>query len=185
MSPPIQSGEVVHGNHEYDGRLIIYILQGRHGSSAHIPSIDGWVADQTNYINYIKPLILAEELKVAHVLAIIDTKDEWYYSIHPERYVPALRDKDIDTQQDITVFESTACLQYIAERYDIDGIWTGRTVWEKAAVMSWTAYETAGLGYDDLCPVTDATKTKLAGQRRNIGSISSRAFPTDKIQIRP
>ena len=148
MSPPTQLGEVVHGNHEYDGRIIIYILQGRHHSSALRPSIDGWVADQTNYINYIKPLILAEELKVAHVLSIIDTKDEWYYSIHPERYVPALRDKDPKTKQDIVVFESTACLEYLAERFDGEGLWAGRTAWEKATVMSWTAYETAGLGYD-------------------------------------
>lgn len=104
------------------------------------------IADQTSYINYIKPLILAEELQFPHVISVIDTKDEWYYKIHPERYVPALRDKDPETNEDITVFESTACLQYLVDRFDDDGIWCGRTLAEKAAVLSWTAYQTAGLG---------------------------------------
>lgn len=77
---------------------------------------------------------------------MIDTKDEWYRRIHPERYVPALRDRDPETREDLIVFESTACLQYLAERFDTGGEWSGRTAKEKAAVMSWTAYQTAGLG---------------------------------------
>jgi glutathione S-transferase len=103
-------------------------------------------ADQTNYINYMKPIILAEELQIPYVLAIIDSKAESYYSIHPERYVPALKDADPETQQEFNVFESTACLQYLADRYDQEGKWGGRTASEKAAVLSWTAYQTAGLG---------------------------------------
>ena len=92
-------------------------------------------------------MILAQELGIPHVISVIDTQSEWYYSIHPERYVPALKDKDPETKQDVVVFESTACIQYLAERFDSDGTWTGRTAWEKAAVLSWTAYQTAGLGY--------------------------------------
>ncbi|CAD6584966.1 MAG: hypothetical protein ASARMPREDX12_001803 [Alectoria sarmentosa] len=103
-------------------------------------------ADQTSYINYIKPLILAEELQLPYVISVIDTNDEWYYKIHPERYVPALRDEDPDTKQQVNVFESTACLQYLTDRFDDNGFWQGRTAWEKAAVLSWTAYQTAGLG---------------------------------------
>ncbi|KAH8888281.1 PLP-dependent transferase [Thozetella sp. PMI_491] len=103
-------------------------------------------ADQTNYINYLKPLILAEELGFAHVLSIIDTRDEWYRSIHPERYVPALQDQDPETGEKVVVFEGTACLQYLAERFDTEGYWTGKTAFEKANVLSWTAYQTAGLG---------------------------------------
>ncbi|KAH8160887.1 hypothetical protein CIB48_g7361 [Xylaria polymorpha] len=131
MSPASTSGEVVQGDPAtYDGRVILYIIK----------------ADQTSYINYIKPLILAEELQLPHVISIIDTKDEWYYSVHPERYVPALRDEDPETKEKIVVFESTACLQYLADRFDRDGTWTGRTARERGAVMSWTAYQTAGLG---------------------------------------
>lgn len=84
--------------------------------------------------------------RLPHVISVIDTKDEWYYSIHPERYVPALRDEDPETNKDIVVFESTACLQCLTDRFDTGGIWCGRTAWERAAVLSWTAYHTAGLG---------------------------------------
>jgi glutathione S-transferase len=91
-------------------------------------------------------LIFAEELKIPHVISIIDTKDEWYRKIHPERYVPALRDECPQTKKEVVVFESTACLQYLADRFDVAGLWSGRNAWERAAVHSWTAYQTAGLG---------------------------------------
>ncbi|KAF2122854.1 glutathione S-transferase [Lophiotrema nucula] len=124
------SGETKIGDLKYDGRVILYILK----------------ADQTNYINYIKPLILIEEIGAPYVVSVIDTKSEWYYNIHPERYVPALKDWCTETEEELVVFESTACLQYLAERYDADGLWNGRSAAEKAAVLSWTAYQTAGLG---------------------------------------
>lgn len=103
-------------------------------------------ADKTSYINYMKPLILAAELHLPHVISVIDTTDEWYYNIHPERYVPALKDWDAETQKEVTVFESTACLEYIADKFDAEDTWKGRNAWEKAQIMSWTAYQTAGLG---------------------------------------
>lgn len=108
--------------------------------------IDNAAADQTNYINYIKPLILAEELQIPHVLSVIDTKANWYYQVHPERYVPALKDWCSETNEEFIVFESTACLQYLAERYDAEKLWTGKNAAERAQVLSWTAYQTAGLG---------------------------------------
>lgn len=83
------------------------------------------------------------------MLSVVDTTAEWFYSVHPERYVPALKDQDPDTGDEITVFEGTACLQYLAERYDTAGEWKGRTLSEKAAVLTWTAYQTAGLGCVD------------------------------------
>ncbi|KAH8773859.1 glutathione S-transferase [Diaporthe sp. PMI_573] len=127
MTPAV---EVVKGDLAYNGRVIIYILK----------------ADQTNYINYIKPLILAQELQIDHIISVIDTKSQWYYQIHPERYVPALKDWCSETKKEIIVFESTACLQYLSDQYDTEGSWSGRNAAEKAAVLSWTAYQTAGLG---------------------------------------
>ncbi|KAF4626876.1 hypothetical protein G7Y89_g11283 [Cudoniella acicularis] len=124
------NGEIINGDVKYDGRVILYIIK----------------ADQTSYINYIKPLILAEELQFPFVISIVDTKDEWFYKIHPERYVPALRDEDPVSKKEVIVFEGTACLQYLAERFDTDGAWSGRNAWEKAQVLTWTAYQTAGLG---------------------------------------
>ncbi|KAI1653957.1 glutathione S-transferase [Daldinia decipiens] len=122
--------EVVQGDLAYDGRIILYIIK----------------ADATNYINYMKPLMLVEELQIDHVISLIDTKSDWYRQIHPERYVPAIKDWCPDTKTEISVFESTACLQYLSERYDENGFWAGRNAAEKAAILSWTAYQTAGLG---------------------------------------
>ncbi|KIA75384.1 hypothetical protein HK57_00103 [Aspergillus ustus] len=122
--------EIRQGDVEYDGRVILYVIK----------------ADQTSYINYIKPLIFARELKIPHLLSVIDTKDEWFYRIHPERMVPSLKDQDPENKQEVIVFESTACLQYLADRFDVDGSWTGRNAAEKGAVLSWTAYQTAALG---------------------------------------
>ncbi|CAI6334296.1 unnamed protein product [Periconia digitata] len=122
--------DVVLGDHKYDGRVILYALK----------------ANETNYINFIKPMILALELDIPHVISIIDTRDQWFYSIHPERMVPSLKDLDPETGEDVIVFEGTACLQYLAELWDKDGLWSGRTAAEKGAVLAWTAYQTAGLG---------------------------------------
>ncbi|OTA92435.1 hypothetical protein M434DRAFT_21887 [Hypoxylon sp. CO27-5] len=125
-----KNGEVVMGDMEYDGRVILYIIK----------------ADETSYINYIKPLILAEELQFPHVLSCIDTRDEWFYKIHPERMVPSLKDQDPETGEEIIVFEGTACLQYLADRFDTTGLFSGRTAYEKGTILAWTAYQTAGIG---------------------------------------
>ncbi|KAI0421694.1 glutathione S-transferase [Xylaria grammica] len=130
MSDMAETSREVKGDVDYNGRVIIYIIK----------------ADKTNYINYMKPLILAEELKTDYTISVVDTKSKWYFQVHPERYVPALKDWCNATEKEITVFESTACLQYLADRYDPDGVWGGKTPAEKAAVFSWTAYQTAGLG---------------------------------------
>lgn len=60
--------------------------------------------------------------------------------------VPALKDKDPVTGADIIVFEGTACLQYLADRFDTEGVWSGRTAKERGEVFAWTAYQTAGIG---------------------------------------
>ncbi|GAW14654.1 hypothetical protein ANO14919_040570 [Xylariales sp. No.14919] len=104
-------------------------------------------SNETSYINYIKPLILARELQCPHIISCVDTRDEWFYGVHPERTVPALKDEDPETGETFTVFEGTACLQYLASRFDKGGLWTGKTDAEKGKVMSWTEYQTAGLGY--------------------------------------
>ena len=91
--------------------------------------------------------MLATELDCPHVISVIDTTQEWFYRIHPERYVPALRDEDPESKEEIVVFEGTACLQYLAAKFDKKGDWTGRTLAEQAKIMTWTAYQTAGIGW--------------------------------------
>lgn len=61
--------------------------------------------------------------------------------------VPALRDVDLESGEAFHVFEGTACLQYLADRFDIHGEWAGRTAAERGAVFIWVAYQTAGIGY--------------------------------------
>ncbi|KAI1322274.1 putative glutathione S-transferase GliG-like protein [Xylariaceae sp. FL0255] len=128
--PTGRETELVIGDVECEGRVVFYVIK----------------ADETSYINYIKPLILARELECPHIISCIDTRDEWFRSVHPERYVPALKDQDPETGESIAVFEGTACLQYLVERFDTGGLWGGKTAAEKAKVLSWTAYQTAGLG---------------------------------------
>lgn len=110
-------------------------------------SMTNWkLADQTSWINFIKPIMLAEELQFPHLLSVIDTTSQWFHKVHPERMVPSLKDQDPETKEEVIVFEGTACLQYLADRFDTDGAWTGRTAYEKSQVLSWTAYQTAGIG---------------------------------------
>ncbi|KAF5581616.1 cytochrome P450 monooxygenase monooxygenase [Fusarium pseudocircinatum] len=162
------SGEIVKGDLDADGRVILYIIK----------------ADATSYINYIKPIILAEELKTPYVLSIIDTKDKWFYKIHPERYVPSLKDRDAETGQDVIVFEGTACLQYLADRSDNKGEWAGRTAAEKGAVLSWTAYQTAGLGVPEQTGASPASKDNREAflsrlhQVRDVGA--GKPFPSNR-----
>ena len=85
-------------------------------------------------------------MQCPHVISVIDTKSEWAYQIHPERMVPALRDHDPVTHETVHVFESTACLYHLTDRFDSSGEWAGRTVFERANVHAWTAYQTAGIG---------------------------------------
>jgi len=142
-----ENGEVVIGDLDYDGRVALYIIKG----FQIIPPFPKYpliyrLADETSYINYIKPLILALELNIPHVLSCIDTKSQWFYRTHPERMVPSLKDQDPVTGEEVIVFEGTACLQYLADRWDKAGGWSGRTAKEKGDVLSWTAYQTAGIG---------------------------------------
>lgn len=139
-------------------------------SSGVIFGLTRATADQTSYINYIKPLLLAEELNIQHVISVIDTKDEWYYQVHPERYVPALKDCDPETNRELIVFESTACLQYLADRFDTDGTWSGKNAWEKAQVMSWSAYQTAGLGYEYTAITVASSWTRVLADHASLHS---------------
>lgn len=60
--------------------------------------------------------------------------------------VPALKDQCTATNKDVIVFEGTACLQYLTDKFDHLGDWKGRNDYERGLILSWTAYQTAGLG---------------------------------------
>ena len=46
-----------------------------------------------------------------------------------------MKDMDPETKQQLTVYQSTACLRYLGERFDGTGVWCGQTAREKAAVF--------------------------------------------------
>lgn len=92
-------------------------------------------------------------MKFPYLLSVIDTTSQWFYKVHPERMVPSLKDQDPETKEEAIVFEGTACLQYLTDRFD-DGTWSGRTAYEKSQVLSWTAYQTAAIG--SVPPADDA-----------------------------
>jgi len=75
------------------------------------------------------------------------THEQWVYQIHPERYVP--RPEGPGPRRPRRRSSSSrarrAC-STLQERYDKEGAWAGRSLREKAAVLTWTAYQTAGLG---------------------------------------
>jgi glutathione S-transferase len=60
--------------------------------------------------------------------------------------VPALEDVALNGEPRPRVFESSACLQYIACKYDAEGIFSGNSDNEKAQVFSWIAMHDSGLG---------------------------------------
>ncbi|CAF9933829.1 MAG: hypothetical protein ALECFALPRED_005765 [Alectoria fallacina] len=148
-SPAHPNGEVVIGDMEHDGRVILYIIK----------------ADETSYINYIKPLILAAELDLPHVLS---------------RMVPSLKDKDPVTGEEIIVFEGTACLQYLADRFDTEGVWTGKTAFEKGNVYAWTAYQTAGIGlHENTVKQWDILEERLSLPNQNYIALKDRPTLAD------
>ncbi|OJJ45947.1 hypothetical protein ASPZODRAFT_68717 [Penicilliopsis zonata CBS 506.65] len=99
------------------------------------------------YQNWIKPLILLESLGIPHDVVVLDgptTRTDWFTALHPQRYVPALLD-GVDGQRTY-VWDSSAMLEYLAERYDTAHAWSGRDMCEKNEIRNWLTFETASLG---------------------------------------
>ncbi|KAH9996984.1 glutathione S-transferase GstA [Xylariaceae sp. FL0662B] len=102
-------------------------------------------------VNPYKLTIAAEELRIPYNYVNVDfttdeTQSEWYKSINPNGRVPAI----IHIKEDgtsVTVFESAACLLYIASEFDKEyklsypvgtpEYWTQ---------LSWLSWQVAGLG---------------------------------------
>lgn len=91
--------------------------------------------------------MLLECLDIAHHIQVVRPQsDEWFWSINPLKMVPALEDVAEAGQIRPKVFESGACLRYIASKYDTDGNFSGNNDHERAQVSSWLAMHDSGLG---------------------------------------
>ncbi|OKL56661.1 hypothetical protein UA08_08296 [Talaromyces atroroseus] len=109
-------------------------------------------ASPTSTANSVKPLMLIEALNIPHHIHIIEStsNETWFHAVNPYKMVPAL--EDVETyevngqSQRLNIFDSSACLTYLAERYDTEGLYRGKTVSERTIIMNWLMSYTAGLG---------------------------------------
>ncbi|KAL9937223.1 hypothetical protein V8E36_003632 [Tilletia maclaganii] len=70
-------------------------------------------------------------------------KNPKFLALNPNGRVPALVDHG---NNDYTVWESGACLIYLAEKYDPSGQFYGKTPEEKGHVSQWLTHQLSGLG---------------------------------------
>lgn len=97
--------------------------------------------------------MMIEALSIPHSIHIIEStsKETWFHAVNPFKMVPAMEDCDVYTLADgsktrLNVFDSSACLTYLADKYDTEGLYRGRDLYERTVVMNWLMSYTAGLG---------------------------------------
>ena len=78
------------------------------------------------------------------VLSDPDSGTEWYGTIHPYKYLPALID-NVDGERTV-LWDSTTILSYLSEQYDPKKSLYGRTMKERLEINNWLIFETASLG---------------------------------------
>ncbi|KAJ5894546.1 hypothetical protein N7495_006237 [Penicillium taxi] len=109
-------------------------------------------ASPTSTANTVKPLMLIEALEIPHTIHIVasTSNETWFHSVNPYKMVPAMEGVDIyqydGKSQRLNVFDSSACLIYLAEKYDNKGLYIGKDICERTVVMNWLMSYTAGLG---------------------------------------
>lgn len=109
-----------------------------------VPSRPVLFASMPSYQTWIKVAILLEGLNVPYDLVVLagakDMYTEWYRSIHPQQYVPAL--VDVRDGKRFVLWDSTSIILYICERYDTDNKYGGCGVWDsaRAAVTNWSFF---------------------------------------------
>jgi GST-like protein len=93
------------------------------------------------------PILLAE-LGLPHQLHLVDLgkheqKAPAYLAINPNGKIPALVDRDGEGGEPVTIFESGAILEYLADK---TGRLLPRTPARRAEVMSWVFWQIGGPG---------------------------------------
>jgi glutathione S-transferase len=69
----------------------------------------------------------------------------WFAEINPHKMVPAIEDRLPDGQI-VRAWESSSTLTYIADAYDKEGTFGGKTLEERAEIANWLTLHTAALG---------------------------------------
>ncbi|OCL02661.1 glutathione S-transferase, partial [Glonium stellatum] len=135
-------------------------------------------ASPTSTANTVKPLILLEALSIPHSIHIIDstTTETWFHTVNPYKMVPAMEDVVVaesehpSNEERINVFDSSACLLYLVDKYDKEGVFGGKGLRERASVISWLMGYTAGLGATG--------KSWLMLKPKNVGDVAMSVFVT-------
>ncbi|KAB8070359.1 glutathione S-transferase [Aspergillus leporis] len=102
----------------------------------------------TSTTNFVKVLIAIEELSIPHNVFVLQStsKQTWFHKINPHRMVPAMEDTEVRNGRRLNVFESTACLIFLVDKYDSDGVLGGKGLWERTQINNWLTLHTAALG---------------------------------------
>lgn len=89
------------------------------------------------------------------------SESDWFGDINPYKMVPAVTTTTTSAEEEsvilkdgsqagkgvlLNVFESSACLAFLADKYDSEGLYKGKSLSERARVSSWLMAYTAGLG---------------------------------------
>jgi GST-like protein len=94
--------------------------------------------------NGLKPILMLEELGVPYTLKPInigkgDQHEPAYRAINPNGKIPAM----VDGEAGVTIFESGAVLQYLAEKH---GRFLPPTTADRMQAMSWLFFQVGGVG---------------------------------------
>ena len=89
--------------------------------------------------------IMLEEIKFDYdfhwvKLGELEQKQDWFLALNPNGRIPVIVDEDND---DFTVFESGAILQYLAEK---SGLFLPQDPKQRSLVMQWLMFQIGGVG---------------------------------------
>lgn len=103
-------------------------------------------------LNQLKTLVACEAMGVPYQPHVVDKArdDAWLSAINPYALLPAAEDTETFVTSDgatrrIPLFDSTAIMLYLAEKYDGEGVFRGRNEAERASVLCWLVSYASGL----------------------------------------
>jgi len=92
--------------------------------------------------------MLLEALSIPYAIHVVSSPKStaWFHALSPQKLVPAMEDVEVRDGKRLSVWESSACLSFLVDKYDEAGEYGGRDLWERTQVRNWLALHTAALG---------------------------------------
>ncbi|KAI9878490.1 MAG: hypothetical protein M1830_000722 [Pleopsidium flavum] len=115
-----------------DDKIVLYVLKATSTNGAHV----------------VKPLMLLEALSIPYAIHVVSSaqSETWFHALSPQKLVPAMEDVEVRDGKRLSVWESSACLTFLVDKYDKAGEFGGRDLWERTQVGNWLTLHTAALG---------------------------------------